>query len=115
MAAERCGHCAVAALRNTIYILGDDYTRILEVFDTALLEWRTDASLCDMPELRNGAAAVVLKNRYLVVIGGLDEEGEVTAGCLIYDCSINHWSSTLASMDMITARHDHTAAALDGK
>ena len=115
MAANRYGHCAVAALRNRIYILGDDYTRVLEVFDTALLEWKTEASLCDMPGSRSGGAVVVLKNRYLVLIGGEnDEEGKITAGCLIYDCSINQWSSPPASMNMITARDSHTAALLDG-
>ena len=52
MAAARFGLCAVAALRNEIYIMGDDYTRFLEVFDTALLKWRAEACLCDMPESR---------------------------------------------------------------
>ena len=114
--AARWAHCAVAAMRNIIYILGGlPHTRVLEVFDTALLEWRREARLCDMPGERRYAAAVVLKNRYLVVIGGLDEEGEVTAGCLIYDCLINQWSSTPASMYMITARYNHTAAVLGGK
>ena len=97
MAAARWRHCAVAALRNKIYILGGfPHTRVLEVFDTALLQWRTEASLCDMPMERGGAAAVVLKNRYLVLIGGLDEGYKITAGCLIYDCSINQWNSTPA-------------------
>ena len=68
-----------------------------------------------MPAMRSCAAAVVLKHRYLVVIGGLNEEGKRTAGCLIYDCLINHWSSTSATMNMITARSCHTAAVLDGK
>ena len=115
MAAARLGHCAVAALRNVIYILGDFRTCVLEVFDTALLEWKIGASLCDMPGARVFAAAVVLKNRYLVVIGGIDEEDKATAGCLIYNCSTNCWSSTPASMNMITAPHRHTAAVLDGK
>ena len=115
MGAARWDHYAVAAMRNIIYILGRYGTRVLEVFDTALLEWRREASLCDMPEVRDHAAAVVLKNRYLVVIGGYDDEEEATAGSLIYDCSINRWSSTPASMNMITARVDHTASVLDGK
>ena len=73
MAEARCGHCAVvAALRNEIYILGGD-ARVVEFFDTALLEWKTEERLCDMPRSRVGAAAVVLKNRYLVMTGGLDE------------------------------------------
>ena len=114
MAEARCGHCAVAALRNEIYILGGG-TRVLEVFDTTLLEWKTEASLCGMPGSNDDAAAVVLKNRYLVLIGGYDDEDGTTAGCLIYDCSINRWSSTPASVNMISARHDHTAALLDGK
>ena len=114
-AEERYGHFAVAAMRNRIYILGGDYSRVVEVFDSAVLEWRTEARLCDMPELRYFAAAVVLKNRYLVMIGGLDDEGGVSAGCLIYDYSINNWSSTPASMNMITARGCHTASVLDGK
>ena len=115
MAAARWGLCAVAALRN-IYILGDARNRVLEVFDTSLLEWKAEASLCDMPGIRHCTAAVVLKNRYLVVIGGRDEDLKVTAGCLIYNCSINQWSSTPASMNMITARYiHHTAAVLDEK
>ena len=57
MAEAHYGHCAVAAMRN-IYILGGN--RTLEVFDTALLEWRTEASVCDMPGSRDFAAAVVL-------------------------------------------------------
>ena len=116
MAAARCGgHCAAAALRNRIFILGGNRTRVLEVFNTALLEWRAEARLCDMPGERSSAAAVVLQNRYLVLIGGEDEEEEATAGCLIYDCSINQWSSTPASINMITGRDYHTAAVLDGK
>merc|ERR1712071_510283 len=115
MAAARHGLCAVAALRNKIYILGGYRTRVLEVFETALLEWRTEARLCDMPGLRRDAAAVVLKNRYLVMIGGRVKRGDKTAGCLIYDCSINQWSSTPPSMNMITARYSHAAALLDGK
>ena len=115
MAAERFGHCAVAAMRNRIYILGGYRTRVLQVFDTALLEWRAEARLYEMPESMYCAAAVVLKNRYLVVIGGRDEKRDETAGCLIYDCSINQWSSTPASMNMITARYYHTTAVLDGK
>ena len=108
------GHCAVAAMRNEIYILGGE-TRVLEVFDTALLDWKTETSLCDMPESWYGTAAVVLKNRYLVVIGGTDEDYRNHSGCLIYNCSINHWSSSPASMNMITSRCRHTAAILDGK
>ena len=49
------------------------------------------------------------------MIGGEGDEGKATAGCLIYDCSINNWSSTPACMNMITARYLHTAAVLDGK
>ncbi len=113
-AARGWGHCAVAALRNRIYILGGYHMRVLEVFDTALLKWKTEASLCDMPKSRYIASGVVLMNRYLVVIGGRDEGG-VSAGCLIYDCSINQWSSTPASISMITARYLHIAAVLDGK
>merc|ERR1712071_166719 len=114
MAEEHLCHCAVAALMNEIHIFVGE-SRVLEVFDTASLEWKTEASLCDMPELRIGADAVVLKNRYLVAIGGLDEECKEFAHCLIYDCSSNHWSSTPASMHMFTARYFHTAAVLDGK
>ena len=85
------------------------------MFDTALLGWKIGLSLCDMPGARDAAAAVVLLNRYLVLIGGDVEKDVATAGCLIYDCLINHWSSTPASMNMITSRCIHTAAVLDGK
>ena len=95
--------------------MGNYRSLVVDVFDTALLEWRDKARLCDMPEMRDYAAAVVVKNRYLVVIGGRVERSDETAGCLIYDCSINEWSSTPASMNMITACYRHTAAVLDGK
>ena len=117
MTGKRYGHCAVTAvLRNEIYILGGIIrTRVLEVFDTALLKWRRgEASLCDIPGMREFAGAVLLKNRYFVVIGGFDDFHE-TAGCFIYNCSINQWSSTPASINMITSRRSHTAAILDGK
>ena len=52
-----------------------------------------------------------------MVIAGKDEDKNETAGCFIYDCSINQWSLTPASVDMnmITARESHGAAVLDGK
>merc|ERR1712076_127613 len=64
-----------------------------------------------------GAAAVLVKDEYLVVIGGADEgwRATATASCLIYDIWCNRWSSTPATMDMIEARRYHTAAVLDGK
>ena len=107
-----------AALRNEIYVFGptDRYSRehSLIVFDTVLLEWRT---VVNMPGRRDRPAgpAVVIQHRYLVLIAGCCPNIRETAGCLIYDCSINRWSSTPASMNMITAPHRHTAAVLDGK
>ena len=55
----------------------------------------------------------MLKKKYLVVIGGIEEHS--TAGCLIYDLQSNSWSSTPASMDMTEARSDHTATVFDGE
>lgn len=64
MAVECSGHCAVAAWKNNIYILGGaDGILFIEVFDAALLYWKTaEASLhCDgMPDMRENAAAIVL-------------------------------------------------------
>jgi len=68
-----------------------------------------------MPEVRYGAAAVLVKKKYLVVIGGYDGNGAISASCLIYDIWCNRWSSTPASMDMIEARYCHTATVLEGK
>ena len=59
--AAHSDHCAVAALRNEIYILGGGAC-VLEVFDTALLDWRLEVSLCDMPGKKGYAAIVLLKN-----------------------------------------------------
>eukprot|EP00816_Leptocylindrus_hargravesii_P011347 CAMPEP_0196804210 /NCGR_PEP_ID=MMETSP1362-20130617/3774_1 /TAXON_ID=163516 /ORGANISM="Leptocylindrus danicus, Strain CCMP1856" /LENGTH=62 /DNA_ID=CAMNT_0042176343 /DNA_START=1 /DNA_END=186 /DNA_ORIENTATION=+ len=61
----------------------------------------TETYLRDMPVDRWYAAAVVLKYKYLVVIGGNDQDQNATASCLIFDFSSNRWSSTPASMDMI--------------
>merc|ERR1712150_305812 len=86
-----------------------------DVFDTSSLTWKNPTYLRDTPEVRYSAAAVVVKDKYLVVIGGYDKGWRATASCLIYDIWCNRWSSTPASMDMIKARHYHTAAVLDGK
>merc|ERR1712226_1368727 len=89
-----------------------------DVFDTSSLTWKNPTYLRDMPEEGRNAAAVVLKKKYLLVIGGFGKNSRywrATAGCLIYDIWCNRWSSTPASMDMIEARGSHTAAVLDGK
>ena len=110
--ADRGRHCVISTTGSEIYIVGGD-TCSVDVFDTATLTWK---DLCELPEVRRCAAAVVLKNKYLVVIGGHDKYGyRVTASCLIYDIWCNRWSTTPASMDMIKARKHHTAAVLDGK
>ena len=78
--------------------------------------------LSKMPEMRSLTTAVVLHNKYLVLIGGHDEEKVVIAGCFIYDFWSNCWSSTPTAAtasssctDMIDACGGHTAAVLDGK
>merc|ERR1712137_973832 len=113
----RYDHCPVSTSGSEIYIVGGYGTRTVDVFDTSSLTWKDPTYLCDMPEERRYAAAVVVKEKYLVVIGGHGEwEGwRVSAGCLIYDIWCNRWSSTPATMDMIEARRYHTAAVLDGK
>ena len=112
-----CRHCAISTLGSEIYIVGGRRSISVDVFDTATLTWKTPTYLRHMPEVRQCAAAVVLKNKYLVVIGGLGAVNinTVTASCLIYDIWCNHWSSAPAFMDMIDARACHTAAVLDGK
>merc|ERR1719215_2323442 len=114
MPEERDRHCAVSTTGSEIYIVGGD-TCSVDVFDTASLSWKNPTYLRDMPEVRRDAAAVVLKNKYLVVIGGYNNYGAVTASCLIYDIWCNRWSTTPVSMDMIEARYRHTVAVLDGK
>jgi len=86
----------------------------VDVFDTGpSLSWKNPTYLRDMPEARYRAAAVLVKKKYLVVIGGSDRMC-VSAGCLIYDIWCNRWSSSPVSMDMIEARKTHNAAVLDG-
>jgi len=111
---HRYDHCAISITGSDIYIVGGD-TCSVDVFDTATLTWKNPTYLRDMPESRQCAAAVVLKNKYLVVIGGYGQDRNTTSSCLIYDLWCNRWSSTPASMDMIEARHSHTAVVLDGK
>merc|ERR1712110_1147282 len=108
----RVNCCAVSTTGSEIYIVGGR-TCSVDVFDTISLTWKNPTYLRDMPGDRWYAAAVVLKNKYLVVIGGFGKDG-VTAGCLIYDIWGNRWSSTPAS-NMIEARSSHYAAVLDGK
>eukprot|EP00814_Leptocylindrus_danicus_P021608 CAMPEP_0116048710 /NCGR_PEP_ID=MMETSP0321-20121206/29745_1 /TAXON_ID=163516 /ORGANISM="Leptocylindrus danicus var. danicus, Strain B650" /LENGTH=138 /DNA_ID=CAMNT_0003531025 /DNA_START=194 /DNA_END=607 /DNA_ORIENTATION=+ len=86
----RCYHCAISTTGNEIYIVGGCGTRFVDVFDTGpSLTWKTQTYLCDMPEERDYAAAVVVKEKYLVVIGGFDEGDAATASCLIYDIWCN--------------------------
>jgi len=109
------GRCAISTPGSEIFILGGD-TCFVDVFDTGpSLSWKNSTYLRDMPEVRHFAAAVLVKKKYLVVIGGCDKHFRVTASCLIYDIWCNRWSSTPASMDMIEARQGHIAAILDGK
>ena len=104
------GQCAVTTAGSEIYIVGGD-TRSVDVFDTSpSLTWQTRIYLGDMSEYRSYAAAVLLKKKYLVVIGG-----SVNASSLIYDIWCNRWSSTPASIDMIEVRYSHTVEVLDGK
>jgi len=111
----REGHCAISTPGSEIYIVGGG-TCAMDVFDTGpSLSWKNPTYLRNMPKVRKFAAAVLVKKKYLVVIGGRDEDYAVSASCLIYDIWCNRWSSTPASMDMIEARKMHTAAVLDGK
>eukprot|EP00816_Leptocylindrus_hargravesii_P008031 CAMPEP_0196801788 /NCGR_PEP_ID=MMETSP1362-20130617/1565_1 /TAXON_ID=163516 /ORGANISM="Leptocylindrus danicus, Strain CCMP1856" /LENGTH=141 /DNA_ID=CAMNT_0042172913 /DNA_START=28 /DNA_END=449 /DNA_ORIENTATION=+ len=85
------GHCAVSTTGSEIYIVDGYATRTVDVFDTSSLSWKNHTYLRHLPEVRCYAAAVVLKDKYLVLIGGYGEDG-VTAGCLIYDIWSNRWS-----------------------
>jgi len=111
------GYCAISITGiSEIYIVGG-FTRSLDVFDTGpSLAWKNPTYLRDMPERRRDAAVLLLKNKYLVVIGGDDvQDRNTTSSCLIYDLWCNRWSSTPPPMDMSHGRYRHTAAVLDGK
>ena len=128
MAGGRVEHCAVASSSSSsssssgssdIYIVGGSvlfkHAVSLERFDTASLCWKRDRNLIDMPEGRTNAAAVMLQDRYLVVIGGCGENVIAAANCYIYDCIFNRWARRSVSIDMNTALGNHTAVALGGK
>eukprot|EP00816_Leptocylindrus_hargravesii_P013906 CAMPEP_0196809488 /NCGR_PEP_ID=MMETSP1362-20130617/9417_1 /TAXON_ID=163516 /ORGANISM="Leptocylindrus danicus, Strain CCMP1856" /LENGTH=427 /DNA_ID=CAMNT_0042184201 /DNA_START=167 /DNA_END=1450 /DNA_ORIENTATION=+ len=111
------GLCAVATAGDDIYVVGGN-NRSIKVCDTAWLKWKTQTELCNMSEERSFTAAVLLKDNYLVVIGGktnYDGRDSADAGCLIFDIGSNNWSSTPISLEMNTARWHHNAAVLDGK
>jgi len=111
----RDGPNAISTPGSEIYIVGGD-TCSVDVFDTGPSQsWKNPTYLRDMPEVRKFAAAVLVKKKYLVVIGGSDMDYAVSASCLIYDIWCNHWTSTPAYMGMINARKMHTAAVLDEK
>ena len=108
-------HCAIIQ-GSEIYIVGGLDTCSVDVFDTGpSLSWKNPTYTRDMPEVRQFAASVLVKKKYLVVIGGQDKVCAVSANCLIYDIWCNRWSSTSASMDMIKPRAGHNATVLDGK
>jgi len=115
MQEERDCHYAISTTGSEIYVVDGD-TCSVNVFDTGpSLSWKNPTYLRNMPEARYCAAAVVVKKKYLVVIGGKDKEGAVSASCLFYDIWCNRWSSTPPSMDMIKARRYPSATVLDGK
>merc|ERR1712226_1550244 len=60
------GHCAVSTIGSEIYVVGGYATRTVDVFDTSSLSWKNPTYLRDMPEVRRYAAAVLVKERYLV-------------------------------------------------
>lgn len=111
---KRFGHAFTVC--SDIYIVGGGFgDRSLEVFDTVLQRWKIEEALMpDMPgsKRRKSPAAVLLKDRFLVVIGGW--ERRPVANCLIYDCIMNQWSSAPESVDMTIARVTHSIAVLGG-
>eukprot|EP00814_Leptocylindrus_danicus_P018182 CAMPEP_0116025156 /NCGR_PEP_ID=MMETSP0321-20121206/12851_1 /TAXON_ID=163516 /ORGANISM="Leptocylindrus danicus var. danicus, Strain B650" /LENGTH=151 /DNA_ID=CAMNT_0003497237 /DNA_START=97 /DNA_END=552 /DNA_ORIENTATION=- len=116
MSDDRYGHCAVSSVdANDIFIFGGDCVDSTIAFDTKLLQWKTGLDLANIPEMRCNAAAVLLKDRYVAVIGGDDENANSSAGFVMYDTSLNHWTSTPASMDMVEGRFRHSTALLGGR
>jgi len=90
MPRDRYAHSAVL-FGNDVFIAGGRYKDAsLDVFDTVSLSWKNEEEKPnEMPKAISHAAAVALKDRYLVVIGGTNEEYHATAGCLIYDRILN--------------------------
>ena len=111
----RYDHCAVAGSGSDIYIVGGEgIIDSLEIFDTASLLWKTAEIPRKIPRKRF-AVAVLLKDHYLVMIGGVNADYVITADCLVYDIWSKHWSLTPSSVDMLTLRDNFTAVVLDGK
>ena len=110
---------AIAGPGSDIYTVGG-YHRTsndsLDNLDTASLLWESGRIPLNIPKKKINAAAVLLKDRYLVMIGGLDDDFVVTADCLVYDIWSRNWSVTPPSIDMLTPRvNNFTVAVLDGK
>ena len=112
MEKERYDHCAVAGSGSDIYIIGGvDVDDSFEILDTASLLCKTK-----MIPVMSYAVTVFLKDQYLVVIGGIDDNDCLIRDCLIYDIWSKNWSLAPLSMDMRTLHADDlTAAVLDGK
>ena len=111
----RANHCAIAGSGSDIYIVGgDDIDDSVDIIDTASLLWKTVGAPCEISG-KMYPVAVLLKDHYLVMIGGWDAEYHATSDCLIYDIWSKHWSVTPSSMDMLTPRDHFTAVVLDGK
>jgi len=112
----RSRYRSAGLLGNDIYIVGGLSNVSPVIFDTVSLRWKTEDNPSDMPKSICHTAAVVLKDRYLVVIGGMDSHsGHILRSCFIYDSIFNCWSKTPVSMNMIERRQLHSAAVLDGK
>ena len=80
MKTKRCDHCAVVGSGSDIYIVGGaDIDDSVEMFDTVSLLWNT-AGTPHKIQGKKHVVAVLLKDQYLVMIGGLNDDCGITAG-----------------------------------
>jgi len=97
--AVRCG--------NYIFLLGImsrvDYQILIEVFDIIIQQWKIMNKPPPMPLRRRNHATVAVNDRYIVVIGGYNEEDIIASDSQILDTFTNIWY--ISECNMSTERH----------
>ena len=94
---------------STFWIYGgrgadDELLSDLFVFDMAEEQWSQPQALSTPPEPRENHAACFVADRYLVVSGGTNDDGEVLDSISVYDVMTANWQAVGSSLARVSHR-----------
>ena len=115
---------------NLVYIIGGvgntsprGWLTSIDVFDIATHKWITTDKPPPMPQKRISHTAVTVNERYIAVIGGLNEEHDIAVKSQIFDtltnlwhiCEVNTSTERLFCGATVTNKHDPQLILFGGK